>query len=503
MALSTEKQAFYARYAPMAIEQQQRYGIPASVTLAQMYLESGCGKSRLAREGNNYFGIKCPPGWVASGKPYSLHNDDKPNEKFCNYSSVADSMTHHSQFLKGDRYAKCRQLSSSDYAGWCKGLQEAGYATDKHYAETLIKEIKAYHLDQYDRQGIAKSGVSQSPVSLSATRGTAPTGNYSMPLEGSELVVTSGFGHRHSPIKGASSDHKGIDLRAKNVPILATEDNGKVYAVGSDSKSGNYVIVEYPRADGSKVLVSYAHLSNVSVHKNEPVSAGQQLGVSGASGLKGMAPHLHFRVRVFDGESAFTDIDPTRYLAEISLVGNLETKVVKKGDTQKTDLLLAYQSSMDKDVLAQSYGLPDEGVSEASAGTDLASSEARAPEEGLDGEEGLDADEMRKLIESGNLSDLFKYMAYQNGDKALGGSGDILADLVSMLFSGLMAFSALINDGEDLALSQEGGVSEGEQQGQAQREESVDVNKARMMASMNFDMEYPAQREQQQNLRRI
>jgi len=79
---------------------------------------------------------------------------------------------------------------------------------------------------------------------------------------------------------------------------------------------------------------------------------------------------------------------------------------------------------------------------------------------------------------------------------------DILADLVSMLFSGLMAFSALINDGEDLALSQEGEVSEGEQQGQAQRDESVDVNKARLMASMNYDMEYPEQ-QQQQSIRRI
>ena len=54
-----QKAAFFEQYAPLAMEQQQKYGIPASVTLAQMYLESAGGKSNLAQTGNNYFGIKC------------------------------------------------------------------------------------------------------------------------------------------------------------------------------------------------------------------------------------------------------------------------------------------------------------------------------------------------------------------------------------------------------------------------------------------------------------
>ena len=81
--LNQEKVAFFERYAPLAMAQQQKYGVPASVTLAQMYIESAGGKSNLAQTGNNYFGIKCSQQWLAEGKPYSLHHDDKPNEKFC------------------------------------------------------------------------------------------------------------------------------------------------------------------------------------------------------------------------------------------------------------------------------------------------------------------------------------------------------------------------------------------------------------------------------------
>ena len=66
-----------------------------------MYLESAGGTSNLAVTGNNYFGIKCSSQWLAEGKPYSLHHDDKPNEKFCNYASVQESIEHHSQFLMG------------------------------------------------------------------------------------------------------------------------------------------------------------------------------------------------------------------------------------------------------------------------------------------------------------------------------------------------------------------------------------------------------------------
>lgn len=64
------------------MEQMRKYGIPASVTLAQGILESSNGQSRLALNENNHFGIKATPRWIAQGGKYGLYTDDKPNEKF-------------------------------------------------------------------------------------------------------------------------------------------------------------------------------------------------------------------------------------------------------------------------------------------------------------------------------------------------------------------------------------------------------------------------------------
>lgn len=142
---------FFAKYANAAMAQQQQYGIPASVTLAQMALESYYGRSRLALTGNNYFGIKCTRGWIESGKPYSLHDDVKKNEKFCNYASVDESIEHHSKLLMSDRYKRCHRFSETDYHNWLVGIKASGYASAPDYVEKLEGMIKRYKLYLYDR----------------------------------------------------------------------------------------------------------------------------------------------------------------------------------------------------------------------------------------------------------------------------------------------------------------------------------------------------------------
>lgn len=141
---------FISRYAAMAMEHQKRYGIPASVTLAQMALESSWGQSDLATNGNNYFGIKASRQWIADGKPYSLHDDEKRNEKFCNYASVEESVEHHSRLLTSKHYQRYCAFPSTDYKNWLRGLMRAGYATEKHYIANCEKIIKKYNLHQYD-----------------------------------------------------------------------------------------------------------------------------------------------------------------------------------------------------------------------------------------------------------------------------------------------------------------------------------------------------------------
>ena len=147
------------KYAEAAMEQMRRYGIPASVTLAQGILESGSGQSELSRKGNNHFGIKASSSWLESGGRYLVYSDDRPNEKFCQYASVADSYEHHSLFLKGNsRYSGLFKLSPDDYVGWTVGLQSAGYATDKSYASSLQSVIKSNGLDKYDRMVMQEQG---------------------------------------------------------------------------------------------------------------------------------------------------------------------------------------------------------------------------------------------------------------------------------------------------------------------------------------------------------
>ena len=140
-------------YSALAIEQQKKYKIPASITLAQGLLESGAGQSDLARRSNNHFGIKCHSDW-RGGRVY--HDDDLRGECFRKYKRVEDSYEDHSKFLKRSRYDRLFQLKITDYKGWARGLQKCGYATDRAYANKLIKVIKDYELYRYDTGKVHK-----------------------------------------------------------------------------------------------------------------------------------------------------------------------------------------------------------------------------------------------------------------------------------------------------------------------------------------------------------
>lgn len=141
-------QQYVDQYKDIAIEQMQRYRIPASITLAQGLLESGAGRSELTRTSNNHFGIKCNNGWTG---PRTYHDDDARNDCFRVYSNAYESYEDHSKFLAANqRYRSLFNLKTTDYKGWARGLKAAGYATNPIYAEKLIEIIQMYKLYQYD-----------------------------------------------------------------------------------------------------------------------------------------------------------------------------------------------------------------------------------------------------------------------------------------------------------------------------------------------------------------
>lgn len=371
----SKNQQYAEKYAAEAMEQMKRYGIPASVTLAQGILESSNGQSELSQLGNNHFGVKASGSWLKNGGDYLVYTDDKPNEKFCKYATVGDSYEHHSKILKNSsRYSQCFKLSPDDYKGWTKGIERGGYATNGGYAASLQKIIEANGLQKYDQQvmkemrtegkqfGVEQNARNSTSASVAAedtstksvgkasssdkqTASQKPNGQYSFPVKRDDfLFITSPFGMRQDPMdKSKQQMHKGIDIRARMDDVLATENGGKVVAVNHNTNTGGgkSVTVEYARTDGSKVQTTYMHLSSISVKAGDEVKAGQKLGVSGNTGTRTTGEHLHFGVKNISADGKVRDVDPASYLAEIAQKGNLKQQALYNGH----DLLAKYRDN--------------------------------------------------------------------------------------------------------------------------------------------------------------
>jgi LysM repeat protein len=175
-SIGTVQGTYIDRYKDIAVSEMQRTGVPASIKLAQGMLESDYGRSRLAVNANNHFGIKCHNGW--NGATIS-HHDDRRNECFRSYKNVNESFYDHSNLLTSSaRYRDLFKLNPEDYKGWARGLRQAGYATDPNYPDKLIRIIEQNELWRYDRgyKGSAITLTSGNTTTVSArTTNTAPT----------------------------------------------------------------------------------------------------------------------------------------------------------------------------------------------------------------------------------------------------------------------------------------------------------------------------------------
>ena len=170
-------------YSAEARRQMDKHAIPASITLAQGLIETAGGTSTLAREHNNHFGIKCHTTWT--GKR-TYKRDDNPNDCFRSYPTAEASYQDHSLFLKGRRYQRLYALRYDDYRGWAKGLQLCGYATNKGYANMLIKVIEDYELYSFDR-GELPSWYGSAQPSRSQTKYRSSGKSYDNPMRPSYL----------------------------------------------------------------------------------------------------------------------------------------------------------------------------------------------------------------------------------------------------------------------------------------------------------------------------
>lgn len=167
---------------------QAKYGILASVTIAQAILESGWGQHAI---GNNLFGIKTN-GWP--GKTTTVYTKEYENGKYVTvaaafraYASVGDSILDHGAFLAGnERYKNIFGNKNAEQV--CRLLEQDGYATDPSYAEQLIGLIRQYNLTQYD--------VAATPAKPVAHTETVTNGTYSVRTKPSLLGGVLGFVRR-------------------------------------------------------------------------------------------------------------------------------------------------------------------------------------------------------------------------------------------------------------------------------------------------------------------
>lgn len=348
MALSQRQAAFIQKYSSYAINEQIKYGIPASITMAQMIEESGWGEKSL---GNNCFGIKAGSGWEGS----RILNP-KDGQYYRNYSSIEEGIENHSKVLLQDNYAYCRQFNCLDHHNWAIGLSRCNYATNPGYADNLESHIRQGGLEYLDRigldlankyhirigsgQGLDKILNNQRAYLLSPDAGS----RFHLPLDitgGMRVTGMVGDFRKSHP----NTPHQGVDISTNHtiVPLYATEDNGRVVRIGragDGNGGGNRVTVEYRRPDGTRFQCVYMHLDKIAVHDGQTVNAGDVIGMSGNTGISS-GPHLHFEYRTFQNGEFKTD-DPLRYLAELEVRSGSQAALVKDGN----DVLEGYRSQM-------------------------------------------------------------------------------------------------------------------------------------------------------------
>lgn len=164
------------------------------------------------------------------------------------------------------------------------------------YSKPLYKVNEV--AEQTETKSLPENGEADNLVSLTSIAGKQSEEmrsqwidcymSVSYPLK--EITITSPYGRRKDPFTGKRSNHKGLDLRARNEEVYAMMP-GEVVKVSSDKRSGNYVSIRH-----GNYTVSYCHLSKALVKKGAQVLPCEVVAISGNTG-RSTAPHLHITAK--------------------------------------------------------------------------------------------------------------------------------------------------------------------------------------------------------------
>lgn len=182
------------------------------------------------------------------------------------------------------------------YTTETKTLQEPSAGHRKVIALVTFENDKEINTE------ILKEEITYQAVPKIVERGTKIPPTYIKPISGGRM--SSGFGRRNRPTKGASSYHKGIDWAIPTGTAVFASCGGTVAKAGWGSGYGYVVYINHP--DGRQTR--YGHLSKVLVSPGQTVSQGQKIALSGNTGVS-TGPHLHFEILINGSQ-----VNPLKYL---------------------------------------------------------------------------------------------------------------------------------------------------------------------------------------------
>ena len=335
-------EAFIEKVAPLAQADQKSKGVLASVTIAQAILESGWGRSELAVNANNLFGMKKSlSGNTWSGSTWdgkSVYSKETKEvyasgsatvqADFRVYKSWQESVSDHSAYLLGAKKGSALRYvglkDCTDYRKAAQIIKEGGYATSPTYVEKLRSIIEEWKLTQYD--------VEATPVKVEENTSTAMSITIYVPG-----FTTSRSDERHG-------DGMVIHSESGQTLVIDGFDGGApTTSLISYLKKHNYkdlhLMLSHPHYDhykGLRMIMADSFFNIKVFYCYDPASIKHGIG-SSANGrsVKDDYDNLNACISQARGRGAAIDyLDTGRHV----VIGDIEFKVWRKQPTHFTDL---------------------------------------------------------------------------------------------------------------------------------------------------------------------
>lgn len=170
--ITSKQQEFIDRVYKALKENAPAYNIKAyPAIIAQAILESGWGESKLAKQYNNYFGMKCGSSW--KGRAVNLNTFEEVSGRNVNvsalfrvYDSFEEGIVGYLDFINVKRYSNLKGIKNS--YEYLTLIKKDGYATSSSYVKVLISIINSYDLERY---AYTLNGTSYNQIALDCIRG--------------------------------------------------------------------------------------------------------------------------------------------------------------------------------------------------------------------------------------------------------------------------------------------------------------------------------------------